>query len=53
MLGAANLTQYIEEGEKAFRDGKQEWENPYNFITETLAAYAWEQGYRTAKKEAA
>lgn len=38
-----------EEGAKAKRDGKSEHENPYSFTTETAQAYAWEDGYKSAR----
>ena len=37
-----------EEGAKAKREGKAEHENPYDFMTETAQAYAWEDGYKSA-----
>lgn len=51
MLGSQNLSEYIEEGRRAARDGKQSFENPYNYITETHAAYAWEEGFRAENRE--
>ena len=50
MLGAANLTAYVNEGAKARKDGKANWENPYSYMTETLAAYAWDEGYKRGQK---
>ena len=49
MLGTANLAAYVKEGAKARRDRKESWENPYSFITETLQAYAWEEGYKRGR----
>ena len=49
MLGTANLTRYVEEGAKARAAGKESFDNPYSFITETMAAYAWEEGYKRGR----
>lgn len=43
------LRQIKEEGAKAKLEGKAEHDNPYNFITETAQAYAWEDGYKSAR----
>lgn len=42
-----------EEGRKAAKEGKEMHHNPYDFITETAQAYAWEDGHKQAKMEAA
>lgn len=50
MIGQANLTSYTNEGAKARKDGKESWENPYSYMTETLAAYAWDEGFKKAAR---
>ena len=50
MIGTASLKLQVEEGAKAREEGKEVWENPYSFITETVAAYAWEEGYKRGRK---
>ena len=45
-----HLREVKAEGAAAKRDGKAEWDNPYNFLLEAHQAYAWEDGY---KREAA
>lgn len=51
MTGSAITKATFEEGYQAAKSGANEWDNPYNYITEPQAAYGWEEGYRTAKKE--
>ena len=46
MLGTANLKAQVEEGAAARAAGKESWENPYSFTTETPQAYAWEEGFK-------
>lgn len=40
------LREIKEEGSKAKREGKAEYNNPYCFMNETAQAYAWEDGYK-------
>lgn len=51
MLGSKYTAQYHEEGRKARREGKNSWDNPYNYVWEAQAAYAWDEGFK--EKEAA
>lgn len=51
MIGTANLTQYVEEGAKAARDGKKQHDNPYSYTLETQAAYAWDEGFKRPEAE--
>lgn len=42
------LRKIKSEGAEAKRNGKSGHENPYDFLTETAQAYAWEDGYKAA-----
>ena len=46
MTGSHTARHAAEEGRKARLAGAEKFDNPYSFITETLQAYAWEEGYK-------
>ena len=46
MLGSRIVEIAYEEGVKARKAGLSIDDNPYNFITETMWAYAWEGGFK-------
>ena len=55
-LSAGSLTPDIDRRRRSgypevvYAEGKESWDNPYSFISETLAAYAWEEGYKRGTK---
>ena len=48
MLGSKQLAKIMEEGKIAKNNGIEKFENPYSFTTESIAAYAWLEGYKKA-----
>ena len=46
MIGGYAARQAAEEGRKAREKGKSKDDNPYSFITETVQAYAWDEGFK-------
>jgi hypothetical protein len=48
MIGSHAARQAAEEGRSAKLSGLEIFDNPYSFTRETLQAYAWEEGFKTA-----
>lgn len=48
MIGSHAARQAAEQGRSAKLAGMESFDNPYSFITETLMAYAWEEGFKKA-----
>lgn len=46
MLGSFAAKAAAEEGRKARIAGKEQFDNPYSFMRETVQAYAWEEGFK-------
>jgi hypothetical protein len=39
------VEHYRDEGRRAARSGRSKSDNPYSYITESLAAYVWDEGF--------
>lgn len=48
MIGSYAARNAVEQGRKAKLAGMENFDNPHSFITETLMAYAWDEGFKAA-----
>lgn len=46
---ALHLTPEYEDGNQAYRDGKKNNENPFDFFDDYAKCYAWDIGWQNAR----
>lgn len=50
MMGSKTFKIARNEGYEAGKSRKKAEENPYNYIYQSVQAYAWDEGFKEAKK---